>query len=199
MKGHGVPNGGRGLPDSHLFFDPFTPMRVSLRFILALSLAISLSPIVLAQGNPQGQGRMGGGEGRGEAHNTIHALLSDHAAIERRVEDIPNGVKTWTTSEDEDVAILIRQHVRQMKARLESGRPMRRWDPLFAAVFEHADAIEMTIEDIPGGVYVVETSDDPEAVALIRQHAHRAVSEFVERGMDRAHEPTPLPEQGDGN
>jgi quercetin dioxygenase-like cupin family protein len=40
---------------------------------------------------------------------------------------------------------------------------------------------------------VVETSDDPEVVALIRQHAHRAVSEFVERGMDRAHEPTPLP------
>ncbi|GAB5535050.1 MAG: hypothetical protein Rubg2KO_12990 [Rubricoccaceae bacterium] len=179
-------------------------MRVSLRFIFAFSLFVSLSPALLAQGNHQGQGRMqgqgqmgSGMEGRGEAHNTIHALLTDHTAIERRVEDIPNGVKTWTTSEDADVAVLIRQHVRQMGARLESGRPMRRWDPLFAAIFEHADAIEMTIEDIPGGVYVIETSTDPDVVALIRQHAHRAVSEFVERGMDRAHEPTPLPEEDD--
>jgi hypothetical protein len=28
---------------------------------------------------------------------------------------------------------------------------------------------------------------------LIRQHAHRAVSEFVAEGMARAMEPTPLP------
>lgn len=187
-------------------------MRLSLLFTFAIALLLSLSPPVLAQGNHQGhqgqgrmgqgqgthqgQGRMGGGmEGRGEAHNTIHALLSDHSAIERRVEDIPNGVKTWTTSEDPEVATLIRQHVRQMDARLESGQPMRRWDPLFAAIFENADAIEMTIEDVPGGVYVIETSEDPEVVRLIRQHAHRAVSEFVERGMERAHEPTPLPEE----
>ncbi|MEO0559103.1 MAG: hypothetical protein AAF170_13075 [Bacteroidota bacterium] len=190
-------------------------MRTFLHFSISLLLLLFLSPDVFAQGQGnrhrqgthQGQGRMGQGthqgqgqgrmQRRGEAHNTIHALLSNHEAIERRVEDLPNGVKTWTTSDDEEVAVLIRQHVRQMKARLESGRPMRRWDPLFAEVFAHADAIEMTIEDIPGGVYVVETSTDPEVVALIRQHAHRAVSEFVERGMDRAHEPTPLPEEGD--
>jgi hypothetical protein len=29
---------------------------------------------------------------------------------------------------------------------------------------------------------------------LIRQHARRAVSEFVARGMERMHEPTPLPD-----
>lgn len=148
----------------------------------------------------QGQGRMGQGQGQGRMgqggdghHDTIHALLADHEVIERRVEDIPGGVETWTTSDDPEVAELIRVHVRQMDARLESGQPVRRWDPLFAEIFEHAEAIEMVIEDIPGGVRVVETSDDPEVVALIRQHAHRAVSEFVERGMERAHEPTPLP------
>ena len=141
-----------------------------------------------------GMGRMNGGmAGRGDM-DTIHSLLADHEAIERRVEDLPDGVETWTESDDPEVAERLRQHVRDMYARLEDGRPMRRWDPLFEAIFARADAIEMTIEDTPRGVRVVETSDDPEVVALIRQHAHRAVSEFVERGMDRAHEPTPLPE-----
>ena len=134
------------------------------------------------------------GQGRGAHHDTIHALLADHEAIERRVVDRADGVETWTESDDPAIAARIREHVRQMKDRLASGRPMRRWDPLFAEIFKHADVISMEIEDTPRGVRVIETSDDPEVVALIRQHAHRAVSEFVERGMDRAHEPTPLPD-----
>ena len=44
-----------------------------------------------------------------------------------------------------------------------------------------------------GGVDVIETSDDPQVVLLIRQHAHRAVSEFVTGGMQRAMQQTPLP------
>lgn len=126
--------------------------------------------------------------------DTIHALLADHASIDRRVTDRPDGVETWTESDDPEVAARIRAHVRQMDARLEEGRPIRRWDPLFAELFDHADAISMVIEDTEKGVRVVETSDAPYVVSLIQQHAHRAVSEFVERGMDRAHEPTPLPE-----
>lgn len=155
--------------------------------LLALFAALLALPAAYAQGDRMGQGR-------GTHHDTIHALLADHEAIERRVVDRPDGVETWTESDDPAVAARIREHVRQMKDRLASGQPMRRWDPLFAAIFEHADAISMETEDTPRGVRVVETSDDPEVVALIRQHAHRAVSEFVERGMDRAHEPTPLPE-----
>src|SRR3546814_8363584 len=37
------------------------------------------------------------------------------------------------------------------------------------------------------------TSDDPNVVLLIRQHAHRFVSEAAEEGMSRAMRPTPLP------
>lgn len=155
---------------------------------LAALIVLLTLPAAMAQG-----GRMG--QGPGPHHDTIHALLADHEAIERRVVDRPDGVEAWTESDDPEVASLIREHVRQMKDRLVSGRPVRRWDPLFAAIFEHADAISMEVEDTPRGVRVVETSDDPEVVALIRQHAHRAVSEFVARGMDRAHEPTPLPDR----
>ena len=67
-------------------------------------------------------------------------------------------------------------------------------DPPFKEIYEHADKIDMQIEDLENGVLVVETSEDPQVVKLIRQHAHRAVSEFAEQGMQRAMQPTPLPE-----
>jgi hypothetical protein len=63
-------------------------------------------------------------------------------------------------------------------------------DPLFGEIFEHSDKVNMQIENLENGVLVVETSVDQEVVKLIRQHAHRAVSEFVKQGMQH----TPLPE-----
>lgn len=124
----------------------------------------------------------------------IHGLLRQHDRIERTVEDLPDGVRTTTTSSDPEVAELIRTHVRQMAARIREGRPIRHMDPLFQELFEHHEAIEMTHEDVPGGVRVTETSDDPAVAALIRQHAHAFVSEVVVEGMERAMRPTPLPE-----
>lgn len=126
--------------------------------------------------------------------HVIHGLLSRHAAIRREVELIPGGVRARTTSDDPEVALSIRAHVRQMKSRIEEGRPIRHMDPVFREIFEHHDAIEMRVRNVPGGVVVTETSDDPRVVALIRQHATRAVSEFVAEGMPRAMRPTPLPE-----
>jgi hypothetical protein len=123
----------------------------------------------------------------------IHDLLVDHEQIERRVEEIPGGIRAVTWTEDEEVARLIRTHVRQMKARVEDGDPIRQMDPVFREIFEHHEAIEMEIEEVPGGVRVTETSEDAQVVLLIRQHAEQAVSEFVARGMERARQPTPLP------
>lgn len=124
----------------------------------------------------------------------IREMLMNHEQIERRLEDISGGVKTWTTSDDPEIASAIQTHVRQMKERMEEGKPIRQMDPLFRELFKHADKIEMQIEDLEDGVLVVETSADPQVVKLIRQHAHRAVSEFAEHGMQRAMQPTPLPE-----
>lgn len=124
----------------------------------------------------------------------IHTLLQNHGRIERQVEDILGGVRTLTTSDDTEVAGAIRAHVRQMKERLEKGQPIRMMDPLFREIFEHAGQIRMAVEDVEGGVRVTETSEDPNVQLLIRQHARRAVSEFVEGGMARAMRGTPLPE-----
>lgn len=123
----------------------------------------------------------------------IHDLLASHERIERRVDDIPGGIRAVTTSADPEIAELIRTHVRAMKKRVEQGNPIRLMDPLFREIFEHYRAIELRIEEVPGGVRVTETSDEPQVALLIRQHAHRAVSEFVRFGMERAMEPTPLP------
>ena len=125
---------------------------------------------------------------------TIHSLLVNHNKIERRVENIKNGVETWTESDDPEIAKLIREHVGQMKKRIEEDRPIRQMDRLFKELFKHHDKIHIQIEETGKGVHVVETSDDPEVVKLIRQHANKAVSEFVEKGMPRAMEGTPLPE-----
>jgi hypothetical protein len=128
-----------------------------------------------------------------EAHGPIHALLDESGKICREVKDIDGGIYSRTVSDDPEVTEQIRLHVAQMKQRMETGAGLRHWDPLFVELFRNHEKITMQIRDIEGGVEVWETSDDPEVTELIRQHARRAVSEFVAEGYDRAHEPTPLP------
>ncbi len=135
-----------------------------------------------------------GPQGIAQARDVFHELLARHDAIDRKVQDIPGGVRTLTTSKDPQIAALIQLHVRQMAARYDAGMPVRNWDPLFTELLKHYDKVALTIEDVPDGLRVTETSEDPQVTLLIRQHAHRGVSEFVERGFDRAHEATPLPE-----
>ncbi|MCP4202748.1 MAG: hypothetical protein GY769_12535 [bacterium] len=120
-------------------------------------------------------------------------LIDGHEAIERKVEDVPGGVRTITTSTDENLVPVIRRHVREMADLIENGGRIRAWDPLFAEIFDHAEAIEIAIEDIDGGVLVTETSEDEEVAKLIRAHAFK-VLEFVARGDEAYRESTPLPE-----
>ena len=123
----------------------------------------------------------------------IRSLLMSHDAITRTVQDIPGGVRTVTTSKDPEIAKTIRTHVWEMKTRLAKNEPIRQMDPLFRQIFLHHGEIDLQVQDIPGGVRTVETSKNPQATLLIRQHARAAVSEFVKYGMPRAMQPTPLP------
>jgi len=116
----------------------------------------------------------------------IRSLLMNHDAITRTVQDIPGGVRTVTTSKDPETAKTIRAHVWAMKARLAKNKPIRQMDPLFRQIFLHHGEIALQIQDVPGGVRTVETSKNPQATLLIRQHARAAVSEFVKYGMPRA-------------
>ncbi len=131
------------------------------------------------------------GRGRPEMQNT-HFLVTHHDQLERVVEDIPNGVQTVTTTGDPELLEPLRQHVQEMSAVLEEGGHVRKWDPLFAEIFEHGEAIQIEIEEIDDGVRVTETSNDEEVVKLIRAHA-RKIDQFVARGQDACREETPLP------
>ena len=186
--------------------------RLDRRRLLTRSLALTLGALPAASllaacgREMMGDGMMGGslpewmmseGQGMGpemmEDMRVIHSLLVDHERIDRRVEDVADGVRAETTSGDTELAELIRTHVSQMKERVEEGEAIRHMDPLFREIFANHTEIEMEVEETPGGVVVVETSTDPQVELLIRQHARRAVSEFVAEGMARAMQATPLP------
>ena len=122
----------------------------------------------------------------------FHFLLDRGASVKRTVNQLENGVETLTESEEPDVTAAIKKHVRSMKKRLEEGRPIHMRDPLFAALFDHADKIELRFEETEKGAKVTEISADPEVVALIKAHAD-VVSLFVANGRSEARRSHPVP------
>jgi len=131
-----------------------------------------------------GGGKMGmqrGGQGRGAVMPDAMQLLHNHTALSRTVEEIPNGVKTVTTTADPEILALLRRHAREMYAFYEAGGVVRPHDPLFAELARVADKVTMEFRDIENGIETIATSDDPEVVKVIRAHAAK-VTEFVKRG-----------------
>jgi hypothetical protein len=165
---------------------------------------------LLAQGGPppgrgpgSGRGRAGRGPGRGPGgrgadpsfiadRDVFHFLLENHAKITRKVNQLPNGVDTVTESDDPEIADKIREHVKAMYGRVEEQRPIHLRDPLFGAVFQHADQIQMKFEPTDKGIRVVETSDNPYVVRLIQAHAS-VVDGFVKNGFEEAHKNHTVP------
>jgi len=180
-------------------------MLVSL--LRAVSLVLFVSSLALAQ--PEGGAAPGRGPGRGMGRGmrgqgggppadmwadreVFHHLLEHHAEIRRTVTNLDTGVETLTESDNPAIATQIQEHVAAMQKRLEEGRGLRFWDPLFQALFQQASAISMQVEKTDNGVRVIETSQNPKVVPLIQAHA-RVVSGFVERGFDEAHESHAVP------
>jgi len=124
----------------------------------------------------------------------IHGLLTQHEKIHRTVEEIPGGVRTVTTSEDAQVTELIRTHVKEMKERIEKVSQFAKWILCFARSFVITKRYGWRLKMCRA---VLERQKLPTLLKwalLIRQHAKRAVSEFVQGGMNRAMQGTPLPE-----
>ncbi len=86
--------------------------------------------------------------------NVIHALLDRRDDIRRKVEELPDGVKTITESDDPALAMLIRGHVEAMHRRLKEQRPIHLRDPLFRALFGQAKQIKLEIKPTEKGVEV---------------------------------------------
>ena len=141
------------------------------------------APAPAAEASPAQMGMMTSAE-----HDNIFNLLSSHASITRKVEEVPGGVKTTTTTSDPALVNRLRLHVREMNEHLEQNRPVRLWDPAFQDIFAHASDITLTWKDVDNGIEVTETSDNPAAVKAIRTHAAK-VDSFVAKGHEAARPP----------
>ncbi|NPA71814.1 MAG: hypothetical protein GXO35_03175 [Gammaproteobacteria bacterium] len=136
------------------------------------------------------------GHGSDEQHLKDQALfqelMQNHTQITRKTELLENGIKSITTTSTPALAKVLQDHVFGMKTRFENGRAIRSWDPLFAALFEYRDEIEMTYHAIPLGIEAVLTTHNPKLIELI--HCHDATLHgFVERGGAAGKEESPKP------
>jgi len=146
-------------------------------------------------GHGWGGGGGGGGGGGQKASNTAATSVSpqesfrrlfDHTDnIKRNVDySYPGGVKTTTEAKDGDDTLndWIMEHVTIMKALVDSGGSIRRWDGLFDELLNNRGDLnlECSQEGGSGGkVVCTHTGDDCYAEALAKAHAE-AVSSFVE-------------------
>lgn len=114
----------------------------------------------------------------------IHELIANHDLIKRTVTNLPDGIRTVTESDDPRVAAFIKQHVAAMGERVRTqrdpGLPIE--SDALRAIFRNYDKIKTSVETTEKGVIVNQTSNDPETVAVLQQHASE-VSELVRDGM----------------
>jgi hypothetical protein len=160
---------------------------VAIAWFLAATVVSAQPP--WAGGPP---GRRGPDPAAAEDRALFHDLIENRAAIRRSVTEIDDGVETLTESDDPAVREKIVRHVHAMKARIDEGRPIHRRDPLFAALFEHADDIRMDVTETPRGARVREVSSDPYVTKLIRAHAD-VVSRFLSEGWSEMRRDHPVP------
>jgi hypothetical protein len=160
--------------DRHPGFGPFAMhnMRPGMMGMMAPRMMMGMAHDARTQGQLQ----------------VIHALFINHDRIMRKVENLPNGIRTITESDDPTIAGLIKQHVADMGTRVaagdDPGLPIES-DSLHA-IFRDKDKIKTTYEGTDKGIVVVQTSDDPQTVASLQQHASE-VSDFVQQGMAALH------------
>jgi hypothetical protein len=121
----------------------------------------------------------------------IHDLFASHDRIARTVTNLPNGIRTVTESDDPRIAQLLKDHVTTMRQRVDAGD-----DPglpieseALRAIFRNYTKIETTIEPTAKGIVVLQTSTDPDTVAVLQQHASE-VTDFVTGGMAALHAAT---------
>ncbi len=143
----------------------------------------------------RGPGMMGGGMmgmGRDSATaddmSTIHDLAAYHDRIKRTVENLPDGIRTVTESDDPEIAKLIKEHVAKMGERVRAGKMMRvpLESPAVHEIYRNKDKIRTTAEQTAKGVIVVQTSADPKIAKLLQEHAVEVTS-LVEGGTQAMH------------
>lgn len=124
-----------------------------------------------------------------EESQELAVIFRNFQTIEREVENLPNGIRTVTSSTNEDVMAVLVSHVVGMIDRVEAGDDpeIMIQSPTLDVFFLRGDEIETEIEVTDAGIVVVQTSADPELVAALQTHAAE-VTDMADRGMQAVHE-----------
>ena len=112
----------------------------------------------------------------------IHQLLTNHQAITRTVEHLPNGIRTSTQSDSPAIAQFLVAHVSSMERRLEAGEEFNLFSETIPVLFENYDQIQSEFRYSGTGVEVTQTSEVPQLVAALQAHAAE-VTELADEGM----------------
>lgn len=135
----------------------------------------------------------GGSDAEHQAHQAdIRALFAGHKSLRRVTEQLPNGIRACTTSDDRNLALILRRHAADMKARFAKGRAIRSWDPLFAELFEQRNNIRVELVEREDGVCAELTCADPALVPLILAH-DATLHRFIQEGSASAEDASPVP------
>lgn len=116
-------------------------------------------------------------------------MFRNFPKIEREVTNLSNGIRTRTYSADPEVMAVLVSHVTGMIDRVAEGRDPQVFiqSPTLDIFFARPDEITSEIEITDIGIVVTQTSDSPELVAALHQHAGE-VSDMAARGMQAVHE-----------
>ena len=112
----------------------------------------------------------------------VHEMLAGHDKIKRSVENLPDGIRTVTESDDPQVAQALKAHVASMEARLKDGRIFNLFSSTLPVLFDNKDKIKTTVEMTQKGSIVTQTSADAKVVAALQAHAGE-VDELARDGM----------------
>jgi hypothetical protein len=112
----------------------------------------------------------------------VHAMLVDNTKIKRTIENLPDGIRTVTESDDPAVARAIKAHVASMEKRLNEGRLFNLFSPTLPVLFENKDKIKTAVEMTAKGAVVTQTSADAKVISALQAHALE-VSELAREGM----------------
>lgn len=167
-------------------------------FVLGLGSATAYAQMKM-HNHSSGGGHMQHGKGNMpmlHGHDTttheveeLKAMFRNHRDIDRKVELLPNGIKTLTETDNEELAAFVIGHAAGMITRVEENRdpgvPIQ--SPTLTTLFEKGHLIKTDIETTETGILVIQTSTDQEVVAALQKHAME-VSDLAERGMDAVHE-----------
>jgi hypothetical protein len=145
-----------------------------------------------ADGKGHDEVNMPGLQGKDTTEDEVSELAEMFRKFEkitRSVENLPNGIRTVTHSDDPALFDVVTSHVGGMLDRVGDGRnpEVIIQSPTLDIIFERGSAIVTDVEITEDGLIVTQTSADAEVVAALQTHAAE-VTAMADRGMAAVHE-----------